>query len=380
MPRYVVVKFGGSSFTQDSSYQAIANYIRQKVTAGHGVCVVVSAMSGTTGALSELLEAIGGAGRLQDRDAVLSTGEFLSSALLCASLAHVGITAKQFNAYNLGWISDDNFTAARLLHWPPEPILAAFGNNQVVVVAGGQAATRGGDITMLGRNSSDLTALVCAKILGVGQARIYSDVEGVYTADPYKVPEARLIPTLSYDSAERYAEAGAKVLHPACLAFARQYSIEIECAHYCQESKRTSLGSVISHAGNGVQLLFLNEEFFLWETAEKAEFDRWHNDCRSRNISFYSSRLEGWRIAVRSREAVSLSWRAARSLRTGEHLLLTFDEFNATTLHVVSDHKEVREIHERLVDGKNYRPVERAMFKNKSRHSRVYDQRSSGAG
>jgi aspartate kinase len=378
MPHYEVVKFGGSSFTRDSSYQEIAKYIEQKVTAGRSVCVVVSAMSGTTGALGELLDAVCEKWRLQDRDAVLTTGELLSSALLCASLAQIGITVKQLNAYNLGWISDDNFTNARLLHCAPEPMLAAFCDSQVVVVAGGQAVTRSGDIAMLGRNSSDLTALVCAKILGVGNARIYSDVEGVYTADPYKVPEAQLIPTLSYDAAEHYAKAGAKVLHPACLAYAKQYSIEIECAYYCQESRRTSVGSVISHVGDGVQLLFLNEEFLVWETAEKAEFERWHADCRSRNISFYSSQLESWRIAVRSKEAVSLSWRAARSLHTGEHLLLTFDELNATTLHVVSEQKDVREIHERLVDGRGYRRVERAVFKNKSRHSRVYDPRFSG--
>ncbi len=361
MSRYLVVKFGGSSFTRDQSYLSIAEYLKAMVEDGYRVCVVVSAMSGTTGALGELLHSVCDAPRAQDRDAVLTTGERLSSALLCAALVKVGVTSRPLNAYNLGWISDDNFASATLLDWSPAPILDAFGTCQVVVVSGGQAVTRGGDITMLGRNSSDFTALVCAKILELGRARIYSDVEGVYTADPFKVPGARLIPRLSYDLAEQYARAGAKVLHPACLSFASRHSIEIECAHYCQDTKRTLLGTVISRSGNGVQLVFLPDDFMLWETADDAVFDAWRDDCAVRDIAFYTSRQETGRIAVGARVAATLPWPPPRILAANERLLLAFGDADASRIHVVSadNDDEVRAIHDALVDGKDYLPVDR---------------------
>ena len=374
MARYLVVKFGGSSFTRDQSYLSVAGYLKEKIDCGYRVCVVVSAMSGTTGALGELLESICDAPRAQDRDAVLTTGELLSSALLCAALARVGVSAKPLNAFNLGWVSDDNFAGAQLLDWSPASILDAFRTCQAVVVSGGQAVTRSGDITMLGRNSSDFTALVCAKILDVGRVRIYSDVEGVYTADPFKVEGARLIPALSYDFAEQYAQAGAKVLHPACLSFARRHSIEIECAHYCQETKRTLQGTVISHSGSGVQLIFLPNGFLLWETPDRALFERRCTDCVARNVVFHASQQESFRIAVRASDAVALPWPSPRILRADESLLLAYDETGTKQLHVASTASDdVRRIHDGLVDGKGYLAVERALSKGRSRHSRVYD-------
>lgn len=250
-----VFKFGGSSFPTLDSYRAIARQLI-RYSSEHGpVCVVVSAMSGTTGSLAELLSGVAPEALTSDVDAVLSTGEILAAALMNAALVAEGGTAESLNGYQIGWLASVDFTNADLLSFPAAALQRVFQNSSFAVVAGGQALTRCGRIAMLGRNSSDFTAVACASALGVKYCTLVSDVEGVHTADPYRINGTRIIPTLSYTDAEEYSRLGAKVLHHKCVSAAQMGMIEIRCASVKQDWT-SEYGTVIGASGFGIQACF----------------------------------------------------------------------------------------------------------------------------
>ncbi|WP_369979799.1 hypothetical protein [Xanthomonas bundabergensis] len=385
MSGFLVFKFGGSSFNTDHSYRRIAAHLQQHARTGSKICVVVSAMSGTTGALAELLQSICPAARPQDVDAVLTTGELVSAALLCAALAKAGVSSRQVNAYQLGWLSTADFTRAELLAYPSSALLSAFEEADVVVVPGGQAMTARGEITMLGRNSSDLTALVCAKILQVSSVRIYSDVEGIYTADPFKVSGARLIPRLGYDLAGKYANAGAKVLHPGCLAFAKSHSIEIECAHYCQRSDRVYLGSLIAaDGGESVQLVILPNDHVLWETPDRTLFESWKRACRRQGVTWFEDSRGIHRIVLAGNALSQLDWEApGQANGPDQRLLLAFERTGETVVHLVPERhleEHANAVHAELVQRIDSTAPSRELTKSRSRFSTVYQHVSAAEG
>ncbi|MFE9426694.1 hypothetical protein ACFYNO_27445 [Kitasatospora sp. NPDC006697] len=224
----LVVKFGGSSFTGPADYRAVAGYLGRRA-ATHRVVAVVSGMSGTTGRLLEAALAIDPDLSPEVQDELLATAEMVSAGFLRAALHAEGHSAIDLWAPQLGILSDDNATRAAIRSIDPRPLLDALAEHQVVVVAGGQAVRPDGRITMLGRNSSDLTAVALAGALGAGHCEIYSDVPGVYTADPYQVPEAVLMTHLSYDQCAQMSAGGAKVLHGGSVAAGRAYGVAIVC-------------------------------------------------------------------------------------------------------------------------------------------------------
>jgi aspartate kinase len=248
-----VLKFGGSSFANPAAYNTVARYLARRVAAGELLCVVVSAMSGTTGRLFELLDAITPDALPEDRDAVLGTGEVLASALVRAALVAEHIQAVSLNAFQLGWCASDTFTRGQLISYPAKCISAALQRAQVAVISGGQATTQDGRLVMLGRNSSDLTAIAAAVALGCQSVTIFSDVEGVFTADPYRFANTLLIPRLSYRQAHAYSEFGAKVLYSACIKLAEQHRVRIKCASLLNED-HASYGTEIAEEGTGVQV------------------------------------------------------------------------------------------------------------------------------
>jgi aspartate kinase len=228
MPEPVqVLKFGGSSFIELADYGRVATYLAARLT-GPAV-VVVSGMSGTTGHLLESARAIDPALAPEAQDHVLATAEMVSASFLRAALDAAGVPAVDLWAPQLGLRSDATATRAVITELDPGPVRAALAAGRVVVAAGGQAVSPAGRVTMLGRNSSDLTAVALAAALGAATCEIFSDVAGVYAADPYVVPAAGLLPRVSYAQCAAMAASGAKVLHPGAAAAAAAAGVTIAC-------------------------------------------------------------------------------------------------------------------------------------------------------
>jgi aspartate kinase len=226
----IVLKFGGSSFLRPDDYRRVAAHIASRAGAGaRKVVVVVSAMSGTTGNLKAIMLDVNERASAASLDAALATGEMLSACLLEAAISRLGIAVTSLNGYSLGVRTNSDFGRATIESTDPAPLLAALQQNDVVIAAGGQAIDRAGRLTMLGRNSSDLTAIVIASVLGLWACEIYSDVPGVYTADPYLVPEARLIPEIAFRTIAQMSRHGAKVLHHRAVDYAECHGIAIVC-------------------------------------------------------------------------------------------------------------------------------------------------------
>ncbi len=268
-----VLKFGGSSFSDPTAYRRVARYIARRVQNGEEICVVVSAMSGTTGRLAELLEAIAPHARLDDRDAVLGTGEMLAAALTRAALVAAGVEAVSLNAFQCGWRAAGAFGGAKLAAAPPDSLKAAFAIAPVVVLAGGQAASADRRLMMLGRNSSDLTAVAAASSLECPSVTIFSDVEGVCTADPHRIRGTRILPELGFDVARHYAKAGAKVLYEGCIDAAERHDISIRCASLGDDGETVAVGTTIGRTGHGVQVC-LDGRAEIWKPQE-AYAPRW---------------------------------------------------------------------------------------------------------
>ncbi|MER9496392.1 uridylate kinase, partial [Mesorhizobium sp. M0320] len=222
-----VLKFGGSSFLRQEDYTRIASHIDERLAVGASkIVAVVSAMSGTADNLKAMILDINNRASPSNLDAALATGEMLSTCLLEAAISQTGIRVTSMCGYNLGIRS---FGHTSIEYVDPEPILTAFQQNEVVIAAGAQAIDQSGRLTTLGRNSSDLTAVVIASILGSEECEIYADVPGVFTADPYCIPVAKLIPEIAYSAIGQMSRHGAKVLHYGAVRYAELHGVTIIC-------------------------------------------------------------------------------------------------------------------------------------------------------
>lgn len=218
----IVMKFGGTSVADIEKIKNVANIIaKQSKTAD--VAVVVSAMGKTTNALTALAHQITDKPNLRELDALLSTGENTSVALLALALNSIGVPAKSFNAMQLGIITNDNFGDAEIMHINTWSITYKV----IPVITGFQGITEHGDITTLGREGSDTSAVAIAAALCADYCDIYTDVDGVYTADPNVVKDAKKLDFISYDDMLKMANNGAKVLHPHSVSTAQKYNIPI---------------------------------------------------------------------------------------------------------------------------------------------------------
>lgn len=218
----IVMKFGGTSVADIAKIKNVANIIaKQSKTAD--VAVVVSAMGKTTNALTALAHQITDKPNLRELDALLSTGENTSVALLALALNSIGVPAKSFNAMQLGIITNDNFGDAEIMHintW-------SIPYKVIPVITGFQGITEHGDITTLGREGSDTSAVAIAAAIVADYCDIYTDVDGVYTADPNVVKDAKKLDFISYDDMLKMANNGAKVLHPRSVSTAQKYNVPI---------------------------------------------------------------------------------------------------------------------------------------------------------
>ena len=220
-------KYGGSSVATPAKLRRIARRVRDLSRDSVQAVVVVSAMGDTTDELIGLAHSITADPPSREMDMLLSTGEIITAPLLAMALESAGVPAVSLTGMQAGIRTSRAHRAARITDIVPQRIVDELERGRVVVVAGFQGATEDLDITTLGRGGSDTTAVALAVALGADRCEIFTDVAGVYTADPRLVPEARLIPEIAYEEMLEFAAAGARVMHPRAVEIGEAYSVEI---------------------------------------------------------------------------------------------------------------------------------------------------------
>jgi len=224
----VVQKYGGSSVADADGIKRVAQRIVATRKSGNSVVVVVSAMGDTTDELKDLANQVSPAPPGRELDMLLTAGERISMALLAMAIANLGLEGRSFTGSQAGVITDSTHGKARIIDITPGRIQAALTDGAIPIVAGFQGVSQTTkDITTLGRGASDTTAVALAAALGADYCEIFTDVDGIFTADPRIVPTARHIPRISYEEMLEMAACGAKVLMLRCVEYARRYQIPI---------------------------------------------------------------------------------------------------------------------------------------------------------
>ncbi len=227
--RIVVLKFGGSSLGSTESIDKVVSIISDRVKEGFSVVAVVSARGKTTEMLLEDAMKYAPKGNPREFDMLLTTGERASAAIVAMALSSKGIPSISLTGSQAGIITDDKHTNARIVEVRPHRVADAIKEGKVVVIGGFQGVSFKKEVTTLGRGGSDTTAVAIAASLNAEKCEIFSDVNGVYSADPAIIPEAQLLEEISYQEMQELSEAGAKVLHSRAVEFAKAKGIEIHC-------------------------------------------------------------------------------------------------------------------------------------------------------
>lgn len=223
----VVKKFGGSSVANPDRIRNVARRCAEDYQKGNKVVVVLSAMGDTTDELLEKVRSVNPHAPKREVDMLLSTGEQVSVSLMAMALHGMGIPAVSLNAFQVSMKTTSAFGNARLKKIDTERIENELDAGKVVVVTGFQGVTKFDDVTTLGRGGSDTTAVALAAVLHADACEIYTDVDGVYTADPRNVPTAKKIKTVSYDEMLEMATLGAQVLHNRSVELAKKYGVQV---------------------------------------------------------------------------------------------------------------------------------------------------------
>ncbi|MFZ5951863.1 MAG: aspartate kinase, partial [Candidatus Rifleibacteriota bacterium] len=243
----LIQKFGGSSMGSVDRINRVAERIAEKAKRGSRLVVVVSAMADTTDDLIGLMNKVSIDVDRREYDQMLATGEMVSASLAAAALQKLGIRARSFNAFNLHLLSEMQNDEYNIVQVGRGNNLARFLEpGSVAVVAGFQGITAEGDLTTLGRGGSDLTAVVLAAELGQKVCEKYTDEEGIYTADPRIIPQARKIWHLDYEEMLELAAFGNGILHPRAISCARDHQIRI----HVRSSFSRAEGSVVGPDGD----------------------------------------------------------------------------------------------------------------------------------
>ena len=234
-----VHKYGGTSVATVDRIRKVADRVVEIQKNGHHVVVVLSAMSGETDRLLRLAREVTAVPDERELDMLLSTGERTSISLLAMDLRARGLQARSFTGRQAGIVTDNVHTNARIAKIGAGPIKEALGQGIIPVVAGFQGISERSDVTTLGRGGSDLTAVALAATLGADLCTIYTDVDGVYTADPNIVPLARRLDKISYEEMLELASLGAKVLQTRSVQFAAKYGISVQVKSSFEEGPGT---------------------------------------------------------------------------------------------------------------------------------------------
>lgn len=224
----IVQKYGGSSVSDATAIKRVAKRIAEARRAGDDVVVVVSAMGDTTDELIDLANEISPMPPSREMDILLTAGERISMSLLAMAIANLGVEAQSFTGQQAGVITDDSHGRARIIDVKASRIRQALDAGNVAIVAGFQGVTEHtNDVTTLGRGGSDTTAVAIAAAVGADVCEIYTDVDGVFTADPRIVPSARKLDRITYEEMLDMAASGAKVLMLRCVEYARRNKVVI---------------------------------------------------------------------------------------------------------------------------------------------------------
>ena len=241
----VVQKYGGSSVADADGIKRVAQRIVATRKAGHSVVVVVSAMGDTTDELLDLAAQVSPLPPGRELDMLLTAGERISMALLAMAIANLGLEARSFTGSQAGVITDSAHGKARIIDVTPGRITGALADGAIPIVAGFQGVSQNSkDVTTLGRGGTDTTAVALAAALEADICEIYTDVDGVFTADPRIVRTARRIPWISYEEMLEMAACGAKILQLRCVEYARRYGMPI----HVRSSFSNRTGTTISEA------------------------------------------------------------------------------------------------------------------------------------
>ena len=222
-----VQKYGGTSVADPERIRAVARRCLRARAAGHDLVVVVSAMSGETNRLLKLVQAMNQRPSEREQDVVVATGEQVTIGLLSLAIQAAGGQATSFLAHQCRIVTDSTFSKARIKRIDEEPLRAALARGDVAVVAGFQGIDEDGNVTTLGRGGSDTTAVALAAALRAERCEIYTDVDGVYTADPNICPAARKLDRITYEEMLEEASLGAKVLQIRSVEFAMKYRVPL---------------------------------------------------------------------------------------------------------------------------------------------------------
>ncbi len=223
----VVQKYGGTSVADPERIKAVADHIARTRRAGDDVVVTVSAMGKSTDDLLRLAREVSNRPNLRELDMLLTAGERISMALLSMAVCDLGVPAVSFTGSQAGIVTDTEHGRAKIVEVKGDRIREALKDGKVAIVAGFQGVSTAKEIVTLGRGASDLTALALAHVLGASACEIYTDVEGVYTADPRIVPNARKLSRVSIDEMLEMAATGGRVLMLRSVEFARKHQVRI---------------------------------------------------------------------------------------------------------------------------------------------------------
>lgn len=245
----IVQKYGGSSVADAEKIRNVARRIGETRDEGNDVVVAVSAMGKTTDNLISLAYEVNERPDGRELDALVSTGELVSSTLLAMALEAMGYEAISLSGAQAGIRTDTTHRRARILKVESKRIVNELEQGNIVIVAGFQGITEDMDVTTLGRGASDLTAVALAASLGAGACQIFTDVEGVYTADPRVVPEARPLEEIGYEEMLELASHGAKVMHGRAVELGQMYDVPIQVS-----SSFTGKPGTLIHGGVSMEV------------------------------------------------------------------------------------------------------------------------------
>lgn len=242
----IVKKFGGTSVANKERIYNVARRCMEDYKAGHDVVVVLSAMGKTTDDLIELARSINPRAKQREMDMLLTTGEQVSVSLMAMALHAMDVPAVSLNAFQVRMHSTSRYGNARFKRVDTERIQHELDSRKIVIVTGFQGVNKYDDITTLGRGGSDTTAVALAAVLHADKCEIYTDVDGIYTADPRIVKNARKLDAISYDEMLELASLGAKVLHNRSVEMAKKYNVELVVRSSLNETEGTVVKEVAS--------------------------------------------------------------------------------------------------------------------------------------
>jgi len=250
--KVIVQKYGGSSVADPEKLKKIAEMVAAVKSEGYGIAVVVSAMGKTTNSLIELSNSVSKDPVRREMDMLLSAGERITMSLLCMALNDLGVEAISLTGSQAGIITNDRHNDARVIEVRPIRVQDEMDKGKVVVVGGFQGVSYKRDVTTLGRGGSDTSAVALAAALNAARCEIYSDVDGVYTADPTLVKEAKHLPEISYQQMQEMSTAGAKVMNSQAIQFAKESGIIIYARSTFKPGSETIIKTTKSGQTKGI--------------------------------------------------------------------------------------------------------------------------------